>query len=145
MYEDPWDVPPFPERSFWILSYASLISFITVSAEAAASGFPAKLTQVLHHRYQAGKKGIVILACELIDNNGKELQKCVNRYIEQWNLDKDFYDYVNKDCVFCGSLVDRIVPGRIRDEKEIVELEKKFSELERLWDKYNVYEKQVEP
>ena len=25
------------------------------------------------------------------------------------------------------------------------ELEKKFSELERLWDKYNVYEKQVEP
>ena len=25
------------------------------------------------------------------------------------------------------------------------ELEKKFSELERLWEKYNVYEKQVEP
>ena len=37
------------------------------------SSFPAKLTQVLYHRYKAGKKGIIMLACELIDNNGKEL------------------------------------------------------------------------
>ena len=34
------------------------------------SSFPAKLTQVLYHRYKAGKKGIIMLACELIDNNG---------------------------------------------------------------------------
>ena len=40
-----------------------------------------KLTQVLYHRYKAGKKGILMLACELIDNNGKELLKCVNQYI----------------------------------------------------------------
>ena len=33
------------------------------------SSFPAKLTQVLYHRYKAGKPGIVMLACELIDNN----------------------------------------------------------------------------
>ena len=42
-----------------------------------ASSFPGKLTQVLYHRYKAGKKGIIMLACELIDNNGKELLKCV--------------------------------------------------------------------
>ena len=36
---------------------------------------PARLTQVLYHRYKAGKKGILMLACELIDNNGKELLK----------------------------------------------------------------------
>ena len=74
------------------------------------SSFPAKLTQVLYHRYQAGKKGIVMLACELIDNNGKELLKCVNQYIEQWGLEDGFKKYVNEDCTFCGSLVDRIVP-----------------------------------
>lgn len=51
------------------------------------SSFPAKLTQVLYHRYKAGKKGIIMLACELIDNNGKELLKCVNQYIEQWGLE----------------------------------------------------------
>ena len=36
-----------------------------------------------YHRYKAGKKGIIMLACELIDNNGKELLKCVNQYIDQ--------------------------------------------------------------
>ena len=76
-----------------------------------ASSFPGKLTQVLYHRYKAGKKGIIMLACELIDNNGKELLKCVNQYIDQWGLDDGFRKYVNEDCTFCGSLVDRIVPA----------------------------------
>ena len=40
------------------------------------TSFPGKLTQVLYHRYQAGKKGVVVLACELIDDNGKELLSC---------------------------------------------------------------------
>ena len=85
--------------------------------DVPASSFPGKLTQVLYHRYKAGKKGIIMLACELIDNNGKELLKCVNQYIDQWGLEDGFKKYVNEDCTFCGSLVDRIVPGRIRDPK----------------------------
>ena len=32
------------------------------------ASFPAKLTQVLYKRWQAGKKPLVILSCELIDN-----------------------------------------------------------------------------
>ena len=64
-----------------------------------------------------------MLACELIDNNGKELLKCVNQYIEQWNLEDGFKKYVNEECTFCGSLVDRIVPGRIRDPQEVARLE----------------------
>ena len=91
--------------------------------DVPASSFPGKLTQVLYHRYKAGKKGIIMLACELIDNNGKELLKCVNQYIDQWGLDDGFRKYVNEDCTFCGSLVDRIVPGRIRDPKELAALE----------------------
>ena len=35
------------------------------------ASFPAKLTQVLYRRWQAGKKPVVILSCELIDNNGR--------------------------------------------------------------------------
>ena len=89
------------------------------------ASFPAKLTQVLYHRYQAGKSGIIMLACELIDNNGKELLKCVNQYIEQWGLEDGFKKYVNEDCTFCGSLVDRIVPGRIRDAEEVKALDAK--------------------
>ena len=83
-----------------------------------ASSFPGKLTQVLFERFSAGKSGLVILSCELIDNNGKELLKCVNEYIDQWKLSEEFRAYVNEKCLFCSTLVDRIVPGRIRDAAE---------------------------
>ena len=103
------------------------------------ASFPGKLTQVLYARYQAGKKGILMLACELIDNNGKELLKCVNQYIDQWGLEEGFKKYVNEECTFCGSLVDRIVPGRIRDEKEVAQLEEKHGYADPLLDVGEVF------
>ena len=87
------------------------------------SSFPGKLTQVLYERFKAGKNGLAILSCELIDNNGKELLKCVNQYIDQWGLEDGFRVYVNEKCTFCSTLVDRIVPGRIRDAAEVARLE----------------------
>lgn len=86
------------------------------------SSFPAKLTQVLYKRWQAGKKPLVILSCELIDNNGRELEKCVGQYIEQWGLEADFKAWCG-ECTFCSTLVDRIVPGRIKDADEAARLE----------------------
>ena len=86
------------------------------------SSFPAKLTQVLYKRWQAGKKPLVILSCELIDNNGKELEKCVGQYIEQWNLEADFKAWCG-ECTFCSTLVDRIVPGRIKDAAEAARMD----------------------
>ena len=107
------------------------------------NSFPAKLTRVLYERYKAfngaADKGLVILSCELIDNNGKELLKCVNQYIDQWGLEDGFKKYVNEDCTFCGSLVDRIVPGRIRDPKEVAELEEKHGYADPLLDVGEVF------
>ena len=108
-------------------------------ADKPCSSFPGKLTQVLYHRYNAGKPGIIMLACELIDNNGKELLKCVNQYIDQWGLEDGFKKYVNEDCTFCGSLVDRIVPGRIRDPQEVAELEQKHGYADPLLDVGEVF------
>ena len=85
--------------------------------------FPAKLTRVLFERFTAGMPGIVMLSCELIDNNGKELLNCVNQYITDWNLSDEFRAWVNNENVFCSTLVDRIVPGRIRDPKEVAALD----------------------
>ena len=65
--------------------------------------------------------------------------KCVNQYIEQWGLEAGFKTYVNEDCTFCGSLVDRIVPGRIRDEKEVAELEEKHGYADMLLDVGEVF------
>ena len=87
------------------------------------ASFPAKLTQVLLHRWRAGRPGVVVLSCELLDNNGKELLRCVNQYIKQWGLEEGFARWVNGDCTFCSTLVDRIVPGRIRDAAEAARLE----------------------
>ena len=81
--------------------------------------FPAKLTRVLWERWKTGLGGLVILSCELIDNNGKELLRCVNQYIDDWKLEDSFRDWVNGENIFCSTLVDRIVPGRIRDAKEL--------------------------
>jgi len=91
--------------------------------QAPPLSFPAKLTRVLYERFTAGKPGIVMLSCELIDNNGKELLKCVNQYIDDWRLSDDFRCWVNEKNIFCSTLVDRIVPGRIRDPKEVEALD----------------------
>jgi tagaturonate reductase len=74
---------------------------------------------VLFERFTDGQPGIVMLSCELIDNNGKELLKCVNRYIDDWKLSEAFRRWVNEENIFCSTLVDRIVPGRIRDPQEV--------------------------
>ena len=107
--------------------------------DAPCSSFPGKLTQVLLRRWQAGKSDVVVLACELIDNNGKELLKCVNQYIDQWGLEEGFRNYVNQECTFCGSLVDRIVPGRIRDAAEVAVLEEKHGYADPLLDVGEVF------
>lgn len=83
-----------------------------------AGSFPAKLTQFLYERYKSGLKGFVILACELIDNNGKELEKCVLKYAEKWQLGNDFIEWVKNENTFCNTLVDRIVTGYPKDEAE---------------------------
>lgn len=85
--------------------------------------FPAKLTRLLYERFKAGKKGLTILSCELIDDNGKELKKDVLKHVEAWNLGEDFAKWVDQDNLFCSTLVDRIVPGRIRDQEEVRRLE----------------------
>ncbi|MBR6377668.1 MAG: tagaturonate reductase [Oscillospiraceae bacterium] len=104
-----------------------------------ASSFPGKLTQVLLERHAAGRPGLVILSCELIDNNGKELLKCVNQYIDQWGLDEDFRRWVNEECTFCSTLVDRIVPGRIRDPEEVARLEQEHGYADPLLDVGEVF------
>lgn len=103
------------------------------------SSFPGKLTQVLYTRFQAGKSGLVILSCELIDNNGAQLRRCVNQYIDQWELGDAFRAYVNESCTFCSTLVDRIVPGRIRDAEQVARLEQENGYVDPLMDVGEVF------
>ena len=87
-----------------------------------ASSYPGKLTQLLYRRYTHfngdKSKGFIILPCELIFLNGKELKKCIYQYIELWQLGEGFKTWFEEACgVYC-TLVDRIVPGYPKDTIE---------------------------
>ena len=82
-----------------------------------AKTFPAKLTQLLKKRFELGLSGFVFLPCELIDKNGENLKKCVLKYFDLWSLGADFASWIEKDNIFCNTLVDRINTGYPKDEK----------------------------
>ena len=78
--------------------------------------YPAKLTKFLYERFNAGLDGVYLLPVELIDNNADELKKCVDKYIELWNLPEAFKKWNDEKNFYCNKLVDRIVSGYPRDE-----------------------------
>lgn len=82
--------------------------------------YPGKLTKFLYERFEHFKgdvsKGLVILPVELIDDNGKNLKKCVKALTQLWGLGGEFDKWLDDACVFTSTLVDRIVTGYPRDE-----------------------------
>ncbi len=80
--------------------------------------FPAKVTVLLRERFLAGQPGLVFLPCELIDKNGIKLREAILQYAGDWNFGDDFVNYVQEQCIFCCTLVDRIVAGYPRNEAE---------------------------
>ena len=111
-----------------VISNTTEAGIVYVSGERFSDfpdvSFPAKLTAFLYRRFiKLGfGSGLLILPVELIENNGKVLKKCVLKYSEDWNLGDDFKNYVENDCKFCSTLVDRIVTGFPDNEyKKIIE------------------------
>lgn len=83
--------------------------------DAPPATFPAKLTRLLVKRFEAfggaQDKGVVLLPCELIDQNGPALKKAVLHFARLWQLDPAFDAWIEGACTFCSTLVDRIVTG----------------------------------
>jgi tagaturonate reductase len=81
--------------------------------------YPAKMTALLYKRFKHfngdPEKGLVIICCELIENNGSTLHEYVIKHAEYHKLGQDFIDWVENNCHFCDTLVDRIVPGFPRE------------------------------
>ena len=94
--------------------------------------YPAKLTKFLLERYNAGKDGVYLLPVELIDNNADELKKCVDKYIELWDLPKDFKKWNDEKNFYCNTLVDRIVSGYPKTAEDVSYLENLLGESDKL-------------
>ncbi|ASK78668.1 altronate oxidoreductase [Paraphotobacterium marinum] len=92
------------------------------------STFPGKLTKLLFHRFKyfnaSPDKGMILIPCELNENNGPLLKSCIEKYAHHWDLGKDFLNWFESSNTVCSTLVDRIVTGYPRDE--ISELQEKL-------------------
>lgn len=88
--------------------------------EGLPSTYPGKLTKFLYNRYMkfngAKDRGLIILPVELIENNGGKLKECVLALCDIWELPATFKAWIVESCVFCSTLVDRIVTGYPRNE-----------------------------
>ena len=95
----------------------------------APRSFPGKLTSFLLERARhfdfSQQHGVVVLPCELIDNNAQVLKRIVLELAREWSLGGDFEEWLERAVSFCNTLVDRIVPGELHG----ADLEAAWSEL----------------
>ena len=95
----------------WIVSNVTEAGYGLVTGDVigAPQSFSAKLTAVLKARYDAGHPGVPILPCELIEENGERLLELVLQQAANWQLGRDFVDWLSGECFWPNALVDRIV------------------------------------
>lgn len=102
-----------------------------VTARPPAS-FPMKVTALLHDRFQHFEgdpaKGLAIVPCELIEDNGSTLRGYVLRHAVAAGLSEEFLAWVREACTFSDTLVDRIVPGYPRDDVARIQAETGFED-----------------
>jgi tagaturonate reductase len=83
--------------------------------DSPPKSFPAKLTRFLFERAQAfdydRARGLIVIPCELIENNGARLRDIVGSIAARWQLGDEFTRWLDAAVPFCNTLVDRIVPG----------------------------------
>lgn len=89
--------------------------------------YPGKLLALLKRRYDHFNgdlnKGLAIIPCELIDNNGDELYRCLTELAKINSMDAKFIEWLQKANHFTSTLVDRIVPGYPKGEIEAIQKE----------------------
>lgn len=82
---------------------------------APPPSFPGKLTRFLLERARAVdfdvEQGVVVVPCELIEDNGDKLREMVLTLASRWKLEPEFAEWLDMGVPFCNTLVDRIVPG----------------------------------
>ena len=76
------------------------------------SSFPAKLLLCLRARHKAGLGGVAVMPCELVPGNGDAVKKLVLEQAKRWEVDPALIAWLENECRWVNTLVDRIVPGK---------------------------------
>ncbi|HEY7315161.1 MAG TPA: tagaturonate reductase [Gemmataceae bacterium] len=77
--------------------------------DAPPRSFPAKLLAVLRERFEAGRPGLTIVPCELREHNADLLRGLLLQLALDWNMPAALADWLQRECVWLNTLVDRIV------------------------------------
>ncbi|HEX8447567.1 MAG TPA: mannitol dehydrogenase family protein [Sphingomonas sp.] len=94
---------------------------ITILTGGASRSFPAMLLALLHHRWRAGRPGVTILPCELVQRNGAMLRALLTGLATDIGAEAGFILWLERDCVWTNTLVDRIVSTPIEPAGAIAE------------------------
>jgi tagaturonate reductase len=90
-------------------------------SDAPPRSFPAKLLAVLRERFEAGLPGLTIVPCELREHNADTLQGLLLQLAGGWHLSGAFKNWLQADCVWLNTLVDRIVTGTPKEHPLLAE------------------------
>jgi tagaturonate reductase len=100
----------------YLISNTAEVGYTLDPADSATArpphSFPAKLLLTLQARHEAGLPGLTILPCELFEQNGDILLNLVLQLAEAWHFPAAFTHWLSHACVWCNTLVDRIVVNK---------------------------------
>lgn len=91
------------------------------SLAAVPASFPGKLTKLLYARFKAERPGLTLLPCELIGSNGQVLKEIVSKLAHQDYQDAHFSAWLDVECCWVNTLVDRIVSAPLEPVGAVAE------------------------
>lgn len=89
--------------------------------EAPPRGFPAILLALLRHRRACGGAPVTMLPCELVRRNGDTLKRVILGLARARREDAGFIDWLDRECRWANTLVDRIVSEPIEPVGAVAE------------------------
>jgi tagaturonate reductase len=85
------------------------------------ASFCGMLTELLHRRWSAGRSGVTLLPCELVARNGDTLRSAIIGLAREQQRDAGFVAWLEQDCLWANTLVDRIVSEPLQPAGAIAE------------------------
>jgi fructuronate reductase len=86
---------------------------------AGADSVYALLARGLARRRDAGRSGLTLLSCDNLSHNGAQLRQLLGQYLE--DRDASLATWVDRQCTFPSSMVDRIVPATTDADRDAAE------------------------
>lgn len=83
--------------------------------------FPAILLALLRRRWRAGGSGVTLLPCELVQRNAELLRDIVTGLARERACESGFLNWLERECVWANTLVDRIVSGALEPAGAVAE------------------------